>query len=206
MSLIVCLLLLLPAISFALVDAPSPWLRQLCSGGMQVASCEALFGDVQEFVLCEQTDETCSFNVRLDQSNCHQLCRSLGSTCVGALDNLGSSCEAEPNNMDTCLTQRQTESCICERRNDVITERVPCATAFGDAPGFQLCSEGEDRCAFNATTDGGNCNDMCSRFNARCLGALDNEGSSCTANPDSMDDCNTNRNTEICICERPFEL
>lgn len=200
------LLLLFPSVGLTLVDAPSPWLRDLCaSGGMPAASCEDLLGSAQEFTLCEQTDDTCSFSVRLDGSNCHELCRSFGSTCVAALDNQGSTCTVIPDNMDTCQTRRNTEICVCERRNDVVSERVACATAFGDAPGFRLCSESEDQCAFNANTDGDNCHVMCSRFNARCLGAQDNEGSSCVANPNDMDDCNTNRSTEICICERPFQ-
>ena len=202
----VCLLLLLPSFSVALVDAPSPLLRDLCGAAvMQTASCENLFGAAPEFMLCEETAQTCSFNVRLDQSTCHQLCRRLGSTCVGALDNNASNCEAVSNSTDTCLTQRQTEICICERRNDVVSERVPCATAFGAAPEFQLCRESEDQCEFNARTNGGNCSEMCGQFNARCIDARENNGSSCDALPNNRDDCSTDRDTEICICERPFQ-
>lgn len=201
MIVVICMLLLLPSVSLALVDAPAPWLRALCNG---MSSCTDLFGGVSEFVLCEETDETCSFNVFLDQSNCHQLCRSLGSRCVDAVNNTDA-CNALPNSDDTCLTRRNDEICTCERRNDVVTNRIPCATAFGEAPGFLLCNEEEAQCTFAATTNGSNCNAMCGRFNARCIGALDNEGPNCTALPNSMDDCSTNRGTEICICERPFE-
>ncbi len=207
--LICCLLLVLPSIGHALVDAPAPWLRALCSGGMSAPSCESLFGDVQGFILCEEAETTCSFNVRLEQSTCHQLCRSLGSTCVAAFDNENPNCIATPDSNDTCFMSRSTEICVCERRNDVVSQRVACEDAFGDASDFTLCREQEDRCEFAARTDRGddkgNCNDLCRRFNTKCLGAIDNESNCIEADNGNMDDCFTDRTTEICICERPFD-
>ncbi len=87
-----------------------------------------------------------------------------------------------------------------------VTVREPslpsCREQFGSAPDFRLCSETSNRCIFNALTDGGNCDQMCRRFGSRCIDARDNEDSSCTEIPGTNDDCQTNRQTEICVCER----
>ncbi len=80
--------------------------------------------------------------------------------------------------------------------------RPGCEAQFGEAPGFVLCEETATTCRFNAFTDGGTCDDLCRNFGARCLGAFDNEGPSCTPFPESSDTCQTPRQTEICICER----
>ena len=50
-------------------------------------SCTELFGSAPDFVLCEETETTCSFNARMDGGTCDQMCASLGSVCVGALKN-----------------------------------------------------------------------------------------------------------------------
>ncbi len=86
-------------------------------GAVEVAqlSCEARFGDAPNFVLCGETTDTCSFNAHTDGGTCEQMCRSLGSRCVGAIDNEGNSCREIRGSQDTCQTRRQTEICICER-------------------------------------------------------------------------------------------
>ncbi len=86
-------------------------------GAVEVSkpSCEALFGDAPRFVLCDETETTCSFNALTDGGTCNQMCRSLGSRCVGAIDNDGNSCREIRGSRDTCDTRRQTEICICER-------------------------------------------------------------------------------------------
>ncbi|ETX01653.1 MAG: hypothetical protein ETSY1_06435 [Candidatus Entotheonella factor] len=211
------LLLALPSVGLALRDAPAPWLRDLCNtpGNPEPPpeppppeppmqpSCTELFGDVRDFELCRETDETCRFQVRLSRSTCHQLCRSQGSVCVDA----DRSCNGNDN--DTCMTQRSSEVCECERRDDLNNRRLSCEDAFGRAPGFQLCRQREDRCEFAATTgtpgNPGHCRDMCDRFRVRCLGARDNpQDAPCDVIPGSNDNCLTERSTEICICERPF--
>lgn len=79
------------------------------------ASCIDLFGDAPGFRFCDETSSTCSFSATTGGGTCDQMCRSLGSTCVGALDNEGSSCRVTPNSNDTCHTPRQSEICVCER-------------------------------------------------------------------------------------------
>ena len=111
-------------------------------------------------------------------------------------------------------------SCLIRNRNDSLSGlsngfvndeidggdcnkvRDLCRARFGDAPGFQLCSSSVDVCSFNARTDGGTCEDMCQRFNSRCVAALDNDPAGCTSLPDSIDTCQTPRQSEICFCAR----
>jgi len=78
-----------------------------------------------------------------------------------------------------------------------------CADIYGEAPGYVLCVETAVDCAFNATTAGGTCADMCATYGGTCLAAYDNEnlpGTECT--PIGEDTCATARQTEICICTR----
>lgn len=82
--------------------------------------------------------------------------------------------------------------------------RRSCEALFGDAPGFRLCDETASTCSFNATTDGGTCDQMCQSLGSQCVGALDNEGASCHALSGSYDTCQSRRETEICVCERPL--
>lgn len=79
---------------------------------------------------------------------------------------------------------------------------TPCDVTYGAAPGYVLCQEQPDTCEFNATTNGGNCNEMCGNYGGVCIGAYDNErGTPCVRL--MAEDCMTNRATEICICSRP---
>ena len=75
-----------------------------------------------------------------------------------------------------------------------------CRARFGDAPGFQLCNSSVNVCSFNANTNGDTCEEMCQRFNSRCVAALDNNPAGCTPLPNSNDTCQTPRQSEICFC------
>ena len=80
------------------------------------SGCEERFGSVPDFILCQETASTCSFNAFTDGGTCDQMCRSQGSRCVGALDNHNDEgVECIPIGRDTCQTPRTTEICICER-------------------------------------------------------------------------------------------
>ena len=166
-------------------------------------SCTELFSDAPEFLLCGETTTTCSFNARTGGDTCDELCVSLGSTCVGAINNEGSSCQEIPGSTDTCQTRRETEICICERPEEPTPPPgTDCTQRFGDAPGFRFCAETATSCLFNADINGGTCDEMCRRFGSQCLDAFDNEGATCNIVPGSNDTCQTRRETEICECER----
>ena len=78
-----------------------------------------------------------------------------------------------------------------------------CDARYGEAPGYLLCTEDTDACAFAATTGGGTCGELCAAYGGSCLAALDNNndpGAECT--PVGVDACDTPRQTEICVCSR----
>ncbi len=80
-----------------------------------------------------------------------------------------------------------------------------CDDLYGMAPGYVLCIETPTECHFNATTAGGNCNEMCTLFMGTCLAAFDNPndpGLECDIIEPNTDDCTTNRGTEICVCDK----
>jgi len=76
-----------------------------------------------------------------------------------------------------------------------------CDDLYGMAPDYILCVETPTECHFNATTGGGNCNEMCASLMGTCLAAFDN-GMACDIIKPNMDDCTTNRTTEICVCDK----
>lgn len=78
-----------------------------------------------------------------------------------------------------------------------------CDALFNTAVGYQLCSDEADRCSFNAKTAGGNCNAICASFAATCLNAFDNnDAAPCAPIEATGDTCETNRQSEICVCTR----
>jgi len=93
----------------AAADAPE-------SDAAPPASCDELYGAAPDYILCEQADDSCAFNVRLDNDSCERLCASFGGVCVAAFDNPNTSGdECVIQGEDTCLRQRGTEICVCSR-------------------------------------------------------------------------------------------
>lgn len=76
-----------------------------------------------------------------------------------------------------------------------------CNELYDQAPGYLLCMETETECHFNANTNGGDCNMMCAAYLGKCIDAFDNSSGCSIIRPD-MDDCDTNRGTEICVCSK----
>ncbi len=85
---------------------------------------------------------------------------------------------------------------------DATPAAATCMELYGLAPEYQLCSETPDYCAFNAKTDGGNCQEMCALYGGTCLAAYDNNDSDVCIS-EGEDTCLTNRRNEICVCSRP---
>ena len=82
-------------------------------------SCADLFGGTEEFVLCDGTNTSCTFNARTatngSPGTCNDVCaQAEGSRCLGAFANTGNSCMVD-NTDDRCDTPRNTEICICSR-------------------------------------------------------------------------------------------
>lgn len=82
------------------------------------ATCDELYGDSLEYMLCDEQPSTCEFNVRTNGGNCNQLCSAYGGTCVAAYDNTsdpGAECARIEASGDDCTTNRSTEICVCSR-------------------------------------------------------------------------------------------
>lgn len=80
-------------------------------------------------------------------------------------------------------------------------EEPDCDDIYGNAPGYELCTETEDECRFDANLGGGSCNDMCSMYGGTCIGAHGNPfGGGCFFT--GIDDCEDTPDTEICICSK----
>ncbi len=171
--------------------------------------CTDLFGTAPEFELCDATDETCSFNARTNGGTCDEMCASLGSYCVTAQSNDGPDRCVDSGNPDTCTTPRGTEICTCARPVVQPPPSPSCADLFGNTPEFQLCDGSDTTCSFNVLTNNERtCNDVCESVEgSTCVGAIDNEGSSCIERPPGVsaepDTCESQQGTSICICSRP---
>jgi hypothetical protein len=80
-----------------------------------------------------------------------------------------------------------------------------CDELYGAAREYIFCYETETTCAFNARTNGGNCDQMCASLGGTCVAAYDNvsdPGFECDRIVASGDNCTTLRSTEICECTR----
>lgn len=83
------------------------------SGGM--ATCDEMYGGAADYMLCEETEDSCRFNVTIGMaSNCTGVCESFGGACNGA----------QLNDVDLCVSTGDTTCddmavndliCICSR-------------------------------------------------------------------------------------------
>ena len=83
-----------------------------------LTSCYEIYHNAPEYVLCQQLDFTCEFNVLTNGGNCDQMCSNYGGTCVAAYDNDNDPavlCTRKEASGDDCSTLRSTEICVCSR-------------------------------------------------------------------------------------------
>ncbi len=83
------------------------------SGGM-AGECDAAFDTAADYVLCEETDTTCSFNVTLDQTSCTDLCGTFGVACVDAFENSASDCASQGASVG-CDAVAMDNICVCSK-------------------------------------------------------------------------------------------
>lgn len=82
-----------------------------------------------------------------------------------------------------------------------------CEEIYGAASQYSLCDEQPTTCEFNVETNGGSCGLLCGNYGGTCLEAYDNDtdptmpGIECIRKPGD-DNCDSERNTEICVCTR----
>ncbi|MEM9458669.1 MAG: hypothetical protein AAGF11_31120 [Myxococcota bacterium] len=80
--------------------------------GIDPDSCEALYGLAEDFLLCEQTPDTCEFYAQTN-GNCGELCQGLGGECITAFHDHSGTCQ-RANQID-CSSPQSNQICICVR-------------------------------------------------------------------------------------------
>ena len=85
------------------------------SGSGGAGMCDAMYGGATDYMLCEETADTCRFNVTTAMtSSCTMVCESFGGTCVGAQLNDTDPCLSTGDS--TCDDATLTDlMCICSR-------------------------------------------------------------------------------------------
>jgi hypothetical protein len=80
-------------------------------------SCDAMYGGAAGYHLCEETGDSCRFNVDvMGVSNCTAVCTSFGGTCIDALDNPGPGMECVvQGDLDCNFIGKGTTLCICSK-------------------------------------------------------------------------------------------
>lgn len=82
------------------------------SSGGAGATCDEIFGGVPDYELCNETSDSCRFNVTLNMSSCADLCAMFGSMmCVTAFANDASDCASQ--NAEVACTEVANDN-ICE--------------------------------------------------------------------------------------------
>lgn len=151
-------------------------------------------------------------SVQVDYGNTEFSCSSgdcpSGYRCVSNVCLLESAEEEENDSPDAAIEEEETpDASVADaavEEPDADLTPASCDALFSSAPGYELCFEQDQSCAFNVATAGGNCHQACNNLGSVCLGAFDNdENSLCVPVQGSTDTCDTQRDTEICVCARP---
>ncbi|MCA9611931.1 MAG: hypothetical protein KC586_04130 [Myxococcales bacterium] len=81
------------------------------------------------------------------------------------------------------------------------TDEMRCRERFGDAPGFQLCAASTDVCELYVRFErpDNNCNAVCSRRGATCVGSYD-DGDPIDCERGGPVECGGNFQDRICLC------
>ncbi len=96
----------------------------------------------------------------------------------------------------------ETDAAIPDAALPDAAPEATCDEMFSEAPGYELCSEDDASCSFNVALAGTSCRDACTALGTTCLGALDNNEIPCEGVPETGDDCDTIRASNICMCAR----
>lgn len=85
------------------------------STGGAPAACDETYGGATDYMLCEETEDSCSFNVTAAMAaSCDMICESFGGSCVGAQFNEGDLCTSTGE--ATCDDMSANDLiCICTR-------------------------------------------------------------------------------------------
>lgn len=79
------------------------------------ASCDEQYGDVADYMLCEETAESCSFNATLGMTiSCDDVCSMFGGSCIEALLNEDDLC-VSTGPTDCGAADVADNICVCTR-------------------------------------------------------------------------------------------
>jgi hypothetical protein len=80
-------------------------------------TCDDVFGDLPGYELCDESVDSCTFDVDTNQTPCRQICSDRGTVCTGVLANpTQGGCEVvDTDPPHDCDTNQATEICICSR-------------------------------------------------------------------------------------------
>lgn len=87
-------------------------------GEVPPVTCAEIFGGASGYVLCMETEGSCSFNVNTGGNSCTTICSSFGQGCVDTLDNpsaVGQECVIQPTDLDCGSTGKSTTICVCTK-------------------------------------------------------------------------------------------
>jgi hypothetical protein len=109
----------LPVDAFVPLDAPmvedDAGSSTLDSGPPEPRDCDEIYGDLQNFMHCEETEHECMFYTVLNQLTCAEVCESEGGTCIEAYDNgLLFPC-APVSPPRSCDDRKLDDICVCSR-------------------------------------------------------------------------------------------
>jgi hypothetical protein len=90
------------------------------------AQCVENFGDAQEFVMCEATSTSCSFNVSKDSSSsCTDICETYGGQCLAAYENSSSEPCISIGDISCDLNDHIDDICVCSLPDNSGDASVP---------------------------------------------------------------------------------
>jgi len=75
-------------------------------------TCDARYGQAQQYVLCVETSTSCEFFVKSGGDTCTTICASFGGSCLGGYDNSGSCTHVGSSNCNKSLSG---QICICSK-------------------------------------------------------------------------------------------
>jgi hypothetical protein len=94
---------------------PPPMTDSGSSSGGMPGMCDGLFGAAPGYMLCEETDTTCSFTATLAMTSCDAMCMMFGATCTATFTNTAPDC-ASIDVETTCDDATANDQiCVCAK-------------------------------------------------------------------------------------------
>ena len=168
-----------------------------------ISSCDARYGTVEGYALCDQAPGECTFNAELGQDHsCRDVCADRGGQCIQAFGNATSNVCGALAEIPCDTVGHLDDLCVCsDEPTDPEPEPLSCNERYGATEGFALCAEAPDQCTFNANlAPGQSCDDVCAHGGGECLQAFGNATSNvCSALAEIP--CNTAGHVDdLCVC------